>query len=128
MFAISATTQSLITAVQKVKRNKQDCAQLLENIQALLLAVINLHLKSETGGSLPPATLAHIGKFTETLRKVHMFVEVQQDGNRIKHFLRQNEIGNLLRACHEGLQQAMDVFKVNILSFQCGTQLDYQVD
>ncbi|KAJ7493507.1 hypothetical protein FB451DRAFT_1164401 [Mycena latifolia] len=116
MRAIANTTLSLITGVQNVKRNKENCVQLMENIHELLYAIINLHINSETGGSLPPTTLDHIGKFTETLHKIHMFVEVQ-DGSKIKHFLRQNEISTLLKNCHEGLQQALDVFKTEATIF-----------
>ncbi|KAJ7493580.1 hypothetical protein FB451DRAFT_1164474 [Mycena latifolia] len=111
--AISNTTLSLITGVQKVKRNKEECVQLMENIHVLLYAIVNLHIKSETGGSLPPTTLDHIGKFTETLHKIHRFVEMQQDGSKIRHFFRQNEISALLGSCHEGLQQALEVFRMD---------------
>ncbi|KAJ7493538.1 hypothetical protein FB451DRAFT_1490684 [Mycena latifolia] len=122
VLAISNTTLSLITAVQKVKRNKDECVQLMENIHGVLYAIITLHMKSESGGSLPPTTLDQLGKFTEfdgfrTLHKIHMFVEVQQDGNKIKHFFRQNEISTMLKECHEGMRQALDVFKINSTMF-----------
>ncbi|KAJ7467620.1 hypothetical protein FB451DRAFT_1369297, partial [Mycena latifolia] len=42
--AILNTTTSLITAVEKIKRNKDECVQLLENIHGLLYAIINLHI------------------------------------------------------------------------------------
>ncbi|KAJ7445458.1 hypothetical protein FB451DRAFT_1412733 [Mycena latifolia] len=63
--AISNTTLSLITAVQDVKKNKEDRIQLLENVYQLLCAIVNLHIKSETKGNLPPVTLDHVGKFME---------------------------------------------------------------
>ncbi|KAJ7493509.1 hypothetical protein FB451DRAFT_1360351 [Mycena latifolia] len=109
---ISNTTLSLITGIQQVKRNKNECIQLTENIHALLYAIVKLHIKSETGGSLPPATLYQLAKFTETLHKIHMFVEMQDNGNKIKHFFRQNEISTLLKDCRDGLHQALDFFKV----------------
>jgi hypothetical protein len=37
----------------------------MEDIYQVLFAIVNLHLKSETAGSLPPSMLDHIGKFTE---------------------------------------------------------------
>ncbi|KAJ7472524.1 hypothetical protein FB451DRAFT_1558751, partial [Mycena latifolia] len=89
--AISHTTLSLISAVQNVKRNKVDCIQLLENVYQLLCAIINLHIKSEIKGNLDPATLDHVGKFTETLHKIHTFVEAQQDGSKIMRFFRHIE-------------------------------------
>ncbi|KAJ7466390.1 hypothetical protein FB451DRAFT_1485262 [Mycena latifolia] len=109
--AISNTTLSLITAIQHVKKNKEDCIQLLEDVYRLLCAIVNLHLKSETKGNLPPATLIHIGKFTETLHKIHAFVEAQQDGSKFKYFFRQNETKTLFSECRVGLQQAFEVFK-----------------
>ncbi|KAJ7479093.1 hypothetical protein FB451DRAFT_1365656 [Mycena latifolia] len=111
--AISNTTLSLITAVQltNVKKNKEDCIQLLENVYQLLCAIVNLHIKSETKGNLPPATLEHVGKFMETLHKIHTFVEAQQDGSKIKFFFRQTETKTLLGECRVGLQEAFEVFK-----------------
>ncbi|KAJ7103925.1 hypothetical protein C8R44DRAFT_945403 [Mycena epipterygia] len=109
--AISSTTLSLIAAVQNVKRNKDECIQLVENIQGILYTIIDLHITSDTR-SLPPAILNHIGKFTETLHKIHMFVETQQDGNKIKYFFRQNEMNKLRKDCQAGLEEALKVFKV----------------
>ncbi|KAJ7482429.1 hypothetical protein FB451DRAFT_1441679 [Mycena latifolia] len=109
--AISNTTLSLITAVQNVKKNKENCTQLLENVYQLLCAIVNLHIKSETKGDLPPATLDHVGKFMETLHKIHAFVEAQQDGSKIKSFFHQTETKTLLSECRVGLQQAVEVFK-----------------
>ncbi|KAJ7459374.1 hypothetical protein FB451DRAFT_1563731 [Mycena latifolia] len=63
--AIVNTTLSLIPGVQKVKRNKDECVRLMENIHGLLYTIISLHIESETRGSVPPTTLNHIGKFTE---------------------------------------------------------------
>jgi hypothetical protein len=48
-----------------VKWNKNECAQLLENIHPVLYAIISLYLKSETVECLPPAMLDNIGKFME---------------------------------------------------------------
>ncbi|KAJ7440871.1 hypothetical protein FB451DRAFT_1442779 [Mycena latifolia] len=112
--AISNTTLSLISALQNVKRNKDDCIQLLENVYQLLYVIINLHIKSETKGSLDPATLDHVGKFTDglrTLHKIHTFVEAQQDRRKIMHFFRQIETKTFLGECRAGLQQALEVFK-----------------
>ncbi|KAJ7105682.1 hypothetical protein C8R44DRAFT_806652 [Mycena epipterygia] len=110
--AISSTTLALITAVQTVKRNKEECIQLMEDIHGLLYAVINIHTISETKGTLRPETMYQIGKFTETLYKIHAFVEAQQDGNKIKHFFRHSEMNLLLKNCHAGLQEAIETFKV----------------
>ncbi|KAJ7082790.1 hypothetical protein C8R44DRAFT_904772 [Mycena epipterygia] len=109
--AIANTTLSLITLVQNVKKNKDECIQIMENVHQVLYAIVNLHIKSGTETSLPPATLSNLGMLTETLHKVHAFMEALQDGNKIKHFFRQSEMKTLLIQCRTGLQQAVDVFK-----------------
>ncbi|KAJ7866488.1 hypothetical protein B0H13DRAFT_2670743 [Mycena leptocephala] len=109
---ISNITLSLMSAVQNVKRNKNECVQLLENIHHILYAIVNLHIKSETVGSLPPSMLGHIGGFMETLHKIYTFVEAQQDGNKIKRFFRHSEMTALLKDCKSGLDRALEVFKV----------------
>ncbi|KAJ7462859.1 hypothetical protein FB451DRAFT_1494894 [Mycena latifolia] len=106
--AISNTSLSLITAVQNVKKNREDCIQLLENAYPVLCVIVNLHIKSETKGNLPPVALDHVGKFMETLHKIHTFVEAQQDGSKIKSFFRQTEMKTLLSECRTGLQQALE--------------------
>ncbi|KAJ7482419.1 hypothetical protein FB451DRAFT_1364518 [Mycena latifolia] len=112
--AISNTTLSLMTAVQlaNVKKNKEDCIQLLENVYQLLCAIVNLHIKSEIKGDLPPATLDHVGKFMQTLHKIHTFVEAQQDQSKIKSFFRQTQTKTLLSECRAGLQQALEALEV----------------
>ncbi|KAJ7136658.1 hypothetical protein C8R44DRAFT_848258, partial [Mycena epipterygia] len=110
--AISNTTLSLINGVQNVKRNKDKCIQLMENIHEVLYAIVNLHITSDTEGALPPTTLHHIGKFTETLHKIHAFVEAQQNSNKIKHFFHQSEMNTLLKDCQTGLKEALQVLKI----------------
>ncbi|KAJ7033894.1 hypothetical protein C8F04DRAFT_604874, partial [Mycena alexandri] len=110
--AISNTTQSLITGIQNAKKNKEECIQLMEHVHQVLYALVNLHLKGETPGSLPPTTLYHVGRFMDTLHKIYTFVEAQQEGNRIKSFFRQSEINTLLKNCRAGIQDALQVFKI----------------
>ncbi|KAJ7148460.1 hypothetical protein C8R43DRAFT_952566 [Mycena crocata] len=109
---ISMTSRSLLTAVQTVEQNRNDCARLLEHTHCLLYAIIDIHVKSTTGPDLPPSMLKHLGKFTETLYKIHTYVEAQQDKSKIRQFFRQGEMKILLKACTDGLQNALDVFKV----------------
>ncbi|KAJ7131294.1 hypothetical protein C8R44DRAFT_731531 [Mycena epipterygia] len=51
----------------------------------------------------------NIEKFTDTLHKIHTFIEAQQDGSKIKHFFRQGAMNTLRQECHTGLQQAVEV-------------------
>ncbi|KAJ6534966.1 hypothetical protein B0H19DRAFT_1241219 [Mycena capillaripes] len=128
---ISNTTQSLLKCVQTVKQNKDDCILLLEQAYQLLNAIIILFIKSEMGGDLPPSVLNHIGEFmrwsvfrticcrckcslftARTLHKIHIFVETQQSGSKVKNFFRQGEMRTLLRDCKVGLQQGVDFFQI----------------
>ncbi|KAJ7469001.1 hypothetical protein FB451DRAFT_1368665 [Mycena latifolia] len=109
---ISNTLHSLLTAVQTVKRNQDGCAQMLEQIHELLYAIIWVHVKSDTGGDLTLTMLGNLGRFTETLHKIHTFVEAEQEKSKIKQFFRQGEMKALLKACHTGLEQALEVFKI----------------
>ncbi|KAJ7472977.1 hypothetical protein B0H11DRAFT_2236857 [Mycena galericulata] len=63
--AISNTTLASITIIQNVKRNKDVCIQLMESIYQVLYGIVNLHIVSETAGSLAPTVLNDLGKFTE---------------------------------------------------------------
>ncbi|KAJ7794187.1 hypothetical protein B0H13DRAFT_1935294, partial [Mycena leptocephala] len=60
--------------------------------------------------------LTHIGKFTETLHKIHTFVEAQQNGSRVKKFFRQGEMSTLLNDCKAGLQQGFEFFQVSMVN------------
>ncbi|KAF8196274.1 hypothetical protein K438DRAFT_1760443 [Mycena galopus ATCC 62051] len=79
-------------------------------IHEVLYAIVHLHMKSEPAGSIPPSMLDNIGEFLKTLHKIYMFIEAQQQGNKIKHLFCSNEINKLLHDCHAGLKQAQEVF------------------
>ncbi|KAJ7715080.1 hypothetical protein B0H14DRAFT_3171321, partial [Mycena olivaceomarginata] len=100
---IAHTIESLIDMVQNVKRNKDECTQLMENIHLFLLKQLK---------SLSPEMLDNIGEFMKTLHKIYTFLEGQQDGNRIKYLFRNNEVQKLFRDCRAGLDQAAEVFKI----------------
>ncbi|KAJ6572253.1 hypothetical protein B0H19DRAFT_1065218 [Mycena capillaripes] len=100
--AISNTTQSLLKKIQ-----------LMEKTYQLLEAIIIVHINSDTGGELPPSMLNSIGKFTQTLHKIHTFVEGQQSGNKVKKFFRQGEMSTLLKDCKTGLQQGFEYFQAS---------------
>ncbi|KAJ7818193.1 P-loop containing nucleoside triphosphate hydrolase protein, partial [Mycena olivaceomarginata] len=110
--AISNTTQSLLDHIQAVKQNKDSCVQLMEQTYTLINAIIVVHGNSATSGVLPPTILENIGKFTETLHKIHTFVEAQRAGNKIKKFLRQGELSMLFKDCQSGLKQGLDFFQI----------------
>ncbi|KAJ6571228.1 hypothetical protein B0H19DRAFT_1255219 [Mycena capillaripes] len=113
---ISNTTGSLMQCVKTIKQNKSDCAQLMEQTHELLNTIVMVHVNSPTGGELPATMLKQIGKFTETLHKIHTFVEAQQSGSKIKSFFRQGEMTALLKDCEEGLQQGLEFFQVQAVN------------
>ena len=95
----------------------------------VLDAIITICVNLDTLGSLSPSMLGHIGDFItyfssnpdiyiylhipyRTLQKIHTFVEVQQQGNKIKILLRLSEMNTLLKDCKTGMRNAIDVFKV----------------
>ncbi|KAJ7925559.1 P-loop containing nucleoside triphosphate hydrolase protein [Mycena leptocephala] len=114
--AMANTTLSVLKNMQTVKQNKNECSQLMEQTYELLNAILIVHIKSDTGGELPPSVLAHIGKFTETLHKIHTFVEAQQNGSKVKKFFRQGEMSTLLNDCKAGLQQGFEFFQVSMVN------------
>ncbi|KAJ7031212.1 P-loop containing nucleoside triphosphate hydrolase protein [Mycena alexandri] len=99
-----------------VKQNKSDCAELMEQTNELINAIILVYIKSDTGAELSPSVLMEISKFTETLHKIHAFVEAQQSGSKVKMLFRQGEMTTLLKDCKAGLQQGLDFFHIKTYS------------
>ncbi|KAJ7768472.1 hypothetical protein B0H16DRAFT_1453168 [Mycena metata] len=110
--AMVNTTQSLLKFVQTIKQDKNECAELMEQTHNILNAIIGVYVKSDTGIELPPSTLNEIANFTQTLHKIHTFIEAQQSGSKVKKFFRQGELGGLLKDCKTGLQQGIKFFQI----------------
>ncbi|KAJ7915419.1 hypothetical protein B0H13DRAFT_1872083 [Mycena leptocephala] len=98
--AMANTIQSLLKNMQTVKQNKSECSQLMEQTYELLNAILIVHIKSDTGGELPPILTPAI----RTLHKIHTFVEAQQNGSKVKKFFRQGEMSTLLKDCNKDLR------------------------
>ncbi|KAJ7762882.1 hypothetical protein B0H14DRAFT_2633879 [Mycena olivaceomarginata] len=128
--AISSTSLSLINAVQNVKRNQDDCIELIEKIPKILYGIVDLHLTSEVKGVLSPAALDNVGNFNSTLRKILVFAEAQQDRNKIKHFFRQAELARLLKDCQAGIKHAIDAFRIEsgIINFNSINEMKRQLE
>jgi hypothetical protein len=60
-----AAIENLNQPTQTVRQNKNECTQLMEQTYELINAILMAHIKSNTGGKLPPSVLTYIGKFTE---------------------------------------------------------------
>ncbi|KAJ6555557.1 hypothetical protein DFH09DRAFT_1280335 [Mycena vulgaris] len=138
--AISSTTQSLITGVQNVKKNKDECLKLMETVHELLYAIVALHIASResfSGNFASPWEVYWvftpyweieiiIDTLCRALHKVHTFVEAQLEGNRIKRFFRQGEMAALLKDCHAELQRAADEFKIEASASTHGSMNEMQ--
>ncbi|KAJ7792820.1 hypothetical protein B0H13DRAFT_1935619 [Mycena leptocephala] len=96
--AISNTTQSLLKNMEVAECNSDGSHQFRH------------------GAELPPGVLTHIGKFTETLHKIHTFVEAQQNSSKLKKFFHQSEMGTLFKDCKAGLQQGFEIFQVPMVN------------
>ncbi|KAJ7719894.1 hypothetical protein B0H16DRAFT_1739082 [Mycena metata] len=116
--AMINTTQSLLKFIQTIKQDKTECAELMEQTHNILNAIIGVYVKSDTGIELPPSTLHEIANFTQTLHKIHTFIEAQQSGSKVKKFFRKGELGGLLKDCKTGLQDGIKFFQVNTLHIQ----------
>ncbi|KAJ7694684.1 hypothetical protein B0H16DRAFT_1751036 [Mycena metata] len=110
--AIWNTTQSLLKLLKTVKQAKNECAELMEQTDVILGAIIGVYLKSDTGIELSPSTLNEIANFTRTLHKIHTFIEAQQSGSKVKKFFRQGELNGLLKDCKAALQQGLVFFQI----------------
>ncbi|KAJ7193498.1 P-loop containing nucleoside triphosphate hydrolase protein [Mycena pura] len=121
MPSLSSATQIRLNSVTACLKAAVDTVDILANdlripffnsISATIESLTKL-MEENTLGTLSPTMLSHIGDFIMTLHKIHMFVEAQQDGNKIKILLRRSEMNTLLKDCKTGLQNAIVVFKIN---------------
>ncbi|KAJ6451033.1 hypothetical protein C8R45DRAFT_1113764 [Mycena sanguinolenta] len=111
---ISERVTSLIKLVQNVKQNKKECAQLLENIHQVLYAIINLHVKSETAGSVSLEMWDPVESFLRTLHKIYIYIKAQQDKNKVKQLFQYTEMNNLVKECYAELDEAKEIFQIRI--------------
>ncbi|KAJ7627046.1 hypothetical protein FB45DRAFT_1029407 [Roridomyces roridus] len=114
--AISNTVKMLVDTVQAMKRNKQEFLGFLEHVHGVLYAIVDLHIHSETPGYLGPSTIDQVGEFMRTLHKIHTFITAQQQGTVFRQWLRQKEMKGLFKSCEIGIQNAVNVFKIDLNS------------
>ncbi|KAJ7620736.1 hypothetical protein DFH06DRAFT_1341429 [Mycena polygramma] len=110
--ALAYTTKYLLKNAESIKQNRDECTKLLEQTHQLLNVILVAHINSDSGADLPPRVLNHIEKFTETLHKVHTFIEAQQKGSKIRRLFRQGELSTLFKDCKQGLQQGLEFFQI----------------
>ncbi|KAJ7274814.1 hypothetical protein C8J57DRAFT_1714567 [Mycena rebaudengoi] len=115
-FLASAATLSLaiVSSIESVRSNREQCAQLAQQIHEILCLVVEIYSKSDAAGALPAAVLYDIAKFTETLQKIYAFVKSQQGMGKLKQLFKQTDNAARLQAYRQGLTHALEVFKVQI--------------
>ncbi|KAJ7697764.1 hypothetical protein B0H16DRAFT_1706165 [Mycena metata] len=101
-----------ISGLEPVANTTQSLLKLIQT-QVILSAIIGVYIKSDTGIELPPSTLNEIANFTQTLHKIHTFIEAQQSGSKVKKFFRQGELNGLLKDCKTGLQEGIKFFQID---------------
>ncbi|KAF7290279.1 ATPase-AAA-core domain-containing protein [Mycena indigotica] len=123
---ICVTVKAVVSSGQNIRRNKGECAELLESTNQLLRAVLALHIRPAgaptkidgpggvaheyLGPVLSPAALEQLGRLVETVHKVHHFLEAQQERGRFRQIFRTSETQGLLKECRAGLQAGVDFF------------------
>ncbi|KAJ7182355.1 hypothetical protein C8R43DRAFT_1144242 [Mycena crocata] len=106
------TSRSLLSVLQNVRQHKTDCVDMTEKISTLLYAIISVHMEADGGADLSPSMLHYVGKFTETVQKIHVFVEAQGKF-KMRHLFRQGDMSTLLEECRAGLQYSLDTLTID---------------
>ncbi|KAJ7481734.1 hypothetical protein FB451DRAFT_136279 [Mycena latifolia] len=123
---ISGVAALILTTVQSVRTNKEECAQMVEDISEIISAIIRLCV--DANGVLPPSILDSIGRFTETLQKFQSFMRTQQDQGKLKRLFKNQENTAQLEECKAALKQALDVFAirtgVDVVAATAGLEID----
>ncbi|KAJ7025645.1 P-loop containing nucleoside triphosphate hydrolase protein [Mycena alexandri] len=113
MGTTAALCQGIFKLVQTVKTNMAESIALVEQIHAVLCAIMNLCSTSETDGVLPPTILYNIARFTETLQRIYTFLKTQQGIGKIKRMLKHIDNSSQLAACKTELRGTLEVFGVH---------------
>ncbi|KAJ6623767.1 hypothetical protein B0H10DRAFT_2213432 [Mycena sp. CBHHK59/15] len=109
---VSAICFVILSNVQAVKVNKQGCLQMVEQINELLWAIVDLCaiLHSASSSQIVP-NVPRIFDL-QNASKIHSYVEGQLKMGKIKWFFRQGENSQQLDECETGLQHAVELFSV----------------
>ncbi|KAJ6591297.1 hypothetical protein DFH09DRAFT_1139222 [Mycena vulgaris] len=109
---ISGAGTLLMDTVVIVRKNKEECLRMAEQVVTIIMALVNICNNSEA--ELQRSVLSNIAAFAETLQKVLAFVRHQIDKSLIKRVVRHLEDSSLLSECQSALDRAVELFK-----FQC---------
>ncbi|KAJ6545023.1 hypothetical protein DFH09DRAFT_1172482 [Mycena vulgaris] len=125
--SISAISFAILSGVQSVKMNREECIRLVERIEALIWAVVDVCVNSQTGNTLPPSILNNIGNFARTLQKILSFIEEQLKMGKLKRFFRQAENTQQLDECKAELKHALAIFSIQYGVTSAAALADLQI-
>ncbi|KAJ7737762.1 hypothetical protein B0H16DRAFT_1762313 [Mycena metata] len=101
-------SQLIMESIQRVKANKSQCRQLLDQVHKILCILVNLCGDFEA--PLSVALLHSLSQFIETLQKVHGYVRAQADLGMFKRIVKQSENASQFNECTAELRQALESF------------------
>ncbi|KAJ7201759.1 hypothetical protein C8J57DRAFT_1736027, partial [Mycena rebaudengoi] len=112
----AALCLSITKSVEAIRSNKEEYAEIMEQIHEILCIIIRIHSTSEIKGVLPTALLYEIAKFTEALEKLFTVLNGQQKGTlgKIKGLFKQPEAGERLQICKQDLSRMVELFKAQV--------------
>ncbi|KAF8207072.1 hypothetical protein K438DRAFT_1815632 [Mycena galopus ATCC 62051] len=113
---ISGVTNAIMSTVQSVKSNQEECMRMVEQIHSILCILARLCVNHK--GVFPPSMLGNIGRFAESLQKIQSFMQTQKDQGKFKRLLKTQENAAQLENCKASLKH-----DVNIFSMQAGLGL-----
>ncbi|KAJ6586324.1 hypothetical protein DFH09DRAFT_255159 [Mycena vulgaris] len=108
--SIASASVLLMDTVIIVRKNKEECLKMVEQIGAIITMLVNIN--NVAVAELPTSVLSHIAKFSETLQKVLAFVRRQAGKSLIKRVVRHLEDSSLLSECQLALDHAVELFKL----------------
>ncbi|KAJ6591213.1 hypothetical protein DFH09DRAFT_1026273 [Mycena vulgaris] len=119
---ISGVTTLILSTVQSVRTNKEECTRMVKQISEIIRVIIRICVDAD--GVLPPSILDNIGRFTETLQKIQSFMRAQQDQGKFKRFFKSQDNAAQLEECKASLKQATDVFSMRTGASVVATDLE----
>ncbi|KAJ6473965.1 hypothetical protein C8R47DRAFT_1144417 [Mycena vitilis] len=111
---IAYTSISIVETVQTITQPNDLCMRLLEQTRELLTAIFVAHIGLDPDVILPRPLLNHLGRSTDTLHKVHTFIEAQEKGSRISRLFRPDELSSLLKHCKQELKRELEFFQLDM--------------
>ncbi|KAJ7246446.1 hypothetical protein C8J57DRAFT_1241496 [Mycena rebaudengoi] len=111
----AALTLAILKCAQSVRSNRDECAQLLEQIHEILCLIVKLYSTSEINGVLSPALLYDIAQFTETLQKVLTFLSGKQGIGKLKQLFKKLDTARTLTVCRQELNTLLHKFKIQAI-------------